>query len=390
MPKVSIVIPAYNNGRFVGSAVESIFAQTYKDYEVIVVDDGSTDNTRHQLVPYMDRIQYIYQENQERSAARNRGVAESTGEYLAFLDSDDRLLPNKLGVQVDELDRRPEIGLVASGYEFIDEQGKLLHSEMPWVYNPSITLETLLLYGLTSPNAVLMRREWFDRIGGFDPRYQGPEDIDLWCRLNLQGCKMDWVRELVCQYRLHSTNSTNDVKKLYREFYRVVDNLFEERDLPSQISQRKPEFVARLMLEEARKLYFIKDFESAKARMQEVITLLPSVAANDYNSLFLQIVDWQKDFRIKDPDRFVGSVVSNLPFALSSVQKRTLYGLVHKSRFFDAYSDHSFHKIPKLWLDAIRFDPPLFLNRGAWSILVRSIVSMVAQNSRDRQAQPSA
>lgn len=379
MPKISVIVPTYNRGRFIGEAIESVLAQTYKDHEIIVVDDGSTDDTHQRLEPFLSKIRVVFQDRQERCFARNRGVAESSGEYLAFLDSDDLLLPNKLALQAGELDSHSEIGLVASGYEVIDENDNLVRKVRPWEGYPDITLESVLFCGFTQPNAVLLRREWFERIGGFDPRYQGPEDMDFWYRLCLEGCVMEWVREIVCQYRLHSSNSTNNVKKHYSEFYKVIEDLFKERALPSQIFQRKPEILARLKMQEACQLYLIQDFECAKARFREAITLLPSFAANDYSTLFQLIVDWQKSFRVRDPDRFVDDVISNLPISLTLVQLRRLYGLIRKSRFFDAYSEHSYYKIPGLWVEIVRFDLSWLLNRGGWSILVRSIIALARQ-----------
>ena len=95
-PKVSVVIPTYNSSQFIVETLESVFAQTYKDYEIIVVDDGSTDNTKEVLQPYTSRIKYIYKENGGPASARNVGIKSAQGEYIAFLDSDDRWLPEKL------------------------------------------------------------------------------------------------------------------------------------------------------------------------------------------------------------------------------------------------------------------------------------------------------
>ena len=112
-PSISIVIPTYNRAGTIERALDSVFAQTFQDFEVIVVDDGSRDATRERVALYGDRVRYIYQENQGCSAARNRGIAEARGAFVAFLDSDDEWLPLKLDVQVRYLETHPEVDFVA-------------------------------------------------------------------------------------------------------------------------------------------------------------------------------------------------------------------------------------------------------------------------------------
>ncbi|QYO63390.1 glycosyltransferase family 2 protein [Leptolyngbya sp. 7M] len=114
MPQVSLIIPAYNGERFITKALDSILHQTYSDYEIIVVNDGSTDQTAAVLQPYRERIRYIEQANRGVAAARNRGMALAQGELIAFLDQDDVLLPDKLAVQVECFAQQPEIGISTS------------------------------------------------------------------------------------------------------------------------------------------------------------------------------------------------------------------------------------------------------------------------------------
>ncbi len=128
MPKVSVIIPTYNCAHYLADALESVFQQTFSDYEVIVVDDGSPDNTKEVverfITRYPSRLKYIYQPHQERSVARNNGIQAASGEYIAFLDADDQWLPHKLSIQVPILDEHPEIGLVHSDIIFMNQEGK--------------------------------------------------------------------------------------------------------------------------------------------------------------------------------------------------------------------------------------------------------------------------
>ena len=123
MPKVSVIIPAYNCAHYICHAVDSVLAQTFPDFELVVVDDGSTDNTRELLKQYGSQIKYIYQQNKDMTAARNTGINHSSGEYIAFLDSDDIWLANKLERQIVLLDQAPEVGLVYCWHYYIDPAG---------------------------------------------------------------------------------------------------------------------------------------------------------------------------------------------------------------------------------------------------------------------------
>ncbi|MCK4819314.1 glycosyltransferase family 2 protein, partial [bacterium] len=109
IPNVSVIIPTCNRAEYITQAIDSVLAQTYTDYEIIVVDDGSTDNTKEVMEPYMDRIRYIYQENAGVSAARNTGIKAAKGDWVAFLDSDDEWLPGKLAVQIRAVERHPQL-----------------------------------------------------------------------------------------------------------------------------------------------------------------------------------------------------------------------------------------------------------------------------------------
>ena len=124
MPKVSVIIPTYNREEFITETIKSVLNQTYKDFEIIVVDDGSTDNTKQKLEPFKSKIKLIEQKNSERAVARNNGVKSSSGEYIAFLDSDDLWIKNKLENQVNFLDEKKDF-ILTYGQSFrINEHGK--------------------------------------------------------------------------------------------------------------------------------------------------------------------------------------------------------------------------------------------------------------------------
>jgi glycosyltransferase involved in cell wall biosynthesis len=125
-PRVSVIIPVYQGDRFLAEAVESVLNQNFTDYEIIVIDDGSTDNSHAVLQPYYNSIHYVFQENQGVAAARNRGIQIAKGELIAFLDQDDFWLSDKLASQVAYFESQPNLGMVNSGWQIVNQQGDLL------------------------------------------------------------------------------------------------------------------------------------------------------------------------------------------------------------------------------------------------------------------------
>ncbi len=189
MAKVSVVIPVYNGAATIGRALESIFAQTFTDHEIIVVDDGSTDRTRAILEQYGDRVRLVEQPNRGPSAARNNGARHSSGEYLAFLDADDVWMPRKLELTVAAMLADPDAALVYSDLIVVNEAGegfRRSHIRPDTAHAPSMD-EMLERIWPIMPSTVVMRRSAFDRTGGFCEQLSGPEDIHFWLLAREQG-----------------------------------------------------------------------------------------------------------------------------------------------------------------------------------------------------------
>lgn len=182
MPRVSIIIPTHNRKAFVLEAIDSVLAQTYEGFELIVVDDGSADGTREALKRYEESLLYLYQANQGVSTARNNGLALAQGEFIAFLDSDDLWLPKKLAVQVAFMDQHPQ-ALICYTDELWIRRGKRVNPKKRHAkYSGEIYPHCLPLC-IISPSSALMRRGLFEQVGTFDPRLSVCEDYDLWLRV---------------------------------------------------------------------------------------------------------------------------------------------------------------------------------------------------------------
>lgn len=189
MTLVSIIIPIYNRLEYINEAIDSVLAQTYQNYEIVVVDDGSTSNVKRVLEPYMNKIKYIWQENKGLAVARNTGIKNSEGKYFAFLDDDDLFEPQKLEVQVPILENNPQVGFVYSDYYIFETSNKKEtrlslaagrdrpSSEFTKLFfvNPNVAI-----------NSVLIRRKCFEDVGLFDESLYQHEDGDMLLRIALQ------------------------------------------------------------------------------------------------------------------------------------------------------------------------------------------------------------
>ncbi|MBN1315744.1 MAG: glycosyltransferase [Anaerolineales bacterium] len=232
---VSVIIPVFNQGRYISQAIESVLAQTCSNYEIIVVDDGSTDDTRRVLEPYLDRITTIYQENQGSSVARNNGLEIAQGRFVVFLDADDTFLPDKLACQVAIANQDPSLGVVHSGWRMVDQSGEIVKEVEPWLNAPCLDLETWLWWRPVSLGASLIRRDWLERVGGFDPDLRLAQDTDLMLRLALKGCKMAWFRQPTLCYRQHDSNKTRNVPMHVGYVWQVLEKFFTQPKIPGRI-----------------------------------------------------------------------------------------------------------------------------------------------------------
>jgi glycosyltransferase involved in cell wall biosynthesis len=205
MPKVTVVIPVYNGERYIRDTLESVFAQTFQDYEVLCIDDGSTDGSAALLMSYGEQLRWVHQENAGQSATRNNGVALARGEYIAFLDQDDLWYPSKLAKQVAVLQAEPDVVLVHCDYDRVDVEGRMLQRGAGVVERASALsspLGCLIGEALIFPSAMMVRRVALERVGGFDSELRGFEDFDLIARLEQRG-RFVMLTEIEMAYRFH-------------------------------------------------------------------------------------------------------------------------------------------------------------------------------------------
>lgn len=247
MPQFSVIIPTYNRAQFITKAVDSVLAQTFQDYELIVVDDGSTDNTKMVLEAYGDKIRYIFLSNSGVSAARNVGIRESRGTWIAFLDSDDEWTSAYLFTQMMQIEEFPEtVAHISNGVTVsIDGKRRNLFEETGFskrfngrshlvVERP---LSVIVVYGSWFTPSLIIRRDVLLEAGLYDEELSIAEDVDLVARIAVKGSIAFCNKELVEVYRRDEAmlNLMAESRKrglcLYKSFGKVFDNLLRFSDL---------------------------------------------------------------------------------------------------------------------------------------------------------------
>ena len=205
-PLVSIITPAFNARATIGYTIESVLSQTFSDFEMIIVDDGSTDNTAQLINNIKDeRIVYIFQSNKDRAEARNHGIGIARGDYIAFLDSDDLWMQDKLEKQVPLLDENPEIGLVYSDlYYFAHQTGEdlLQYSKKVKLHKGTVPVRLIIERNFIQSPTPIIRREVFEEVGLFDTCLIPVEDWDMWIRI-VAKFPIDFIDEPLARYRVH-------------------------------------------------------------------------------------------------------------------------------------------------------------------------------------------
>lgn len=245
-PSISIIIPTYNCDRYLAQAIDSVLEQTFDDYELLIIDDGSTDNTQQVIHRYekgnlktpqhrSSNIRYIHQSNQGVAVARNHGIQIARGAFIAFLDADDWLVPTKLEHQWTLLDANTDVGMVHSGWQRVDSRGQKLMDVKPWKHCPRLNLEHWLQWKPVLPSAMMFRKEWLVKADGFDPRFPPAEDTDLVLRLAAMGCETEWLEEITVYYRQHNESAMHKGLPQARSLSAVINQFFLRSDLPPAI-----------------------------------------------------------------------------------------------------------------------------------------------------------
>ncbi|HEY9631158.1 MAG TPA: glycosyltransferase [Coleofasciculaceae cyanobacterium] len=297
-PQISVIIPTYNCDRYLSEAIESVLSQGYSDgeiprVEILVVDDGSTDSTPEVLQRYAGQIRAVRQANQGVAIARNRGIELAQGKWIAFLDADDFLLPHalaaRLAIAESSLKAQPNLGIVHSGWQRVNAQGELLMAVEPWQQVPHLDLASWLRWKPVLPSAMLFRRDWLERSGGFDPRFPPAEDTDLVLRLARMGCEAVWLPQITVGYRQHEASAMHKGLPQARSLAAVIDHFFAQPDLPETIRWLEPQVRYNTLVWIAWYLYYT-------GHLPEMAEYLRRSLAHSPYSRVEAIVHWADSF----------------------------------------------------------------------------------------------
>jgi glycosyltransferase involved in cell wall biosynthesis len=220
-PLVSIIIPCYNSDQFVGEAIESALAQSYPSLEILVVDDGSTDRSKEMISRYPVRL-ILNDHRGGVSAARNRGIKESRGEFLLFLDSDDRLLPNAVASGLATLQQYPDCAMVVSAHNLIKVDGQLIRTKAKTSRTEDAYRRLLRSNFVECTSSALFRRSMFPVESGFIQGVEGSEDYELYLRV-ARNHKVRCAKAVVAEYRLHSSNLSRNSEKMLVHTLKVLE-----------------------------------------------------------------------------------------------------------------------------------------------------------------------
>jgi glycosyltransferase involved in cell wall biosynthesis len=320
VPKVSVIIPTYNRPELLVQAVESVLAQTFKDLEVIVVDDGSEEGDIPPLTGITDdRIRFIRQEHSGRSTARNQGIAEARGEFIAFLDDDDYYLPDKLGSEVHFLDANPDVDLVSGGSILATPEGEHIAVLRPWESQPEITLLALLNTCLFTTCAIMVRKQTLKRMEQwFDPNFHLGEDWDFYLRLSLTDACMKWLPEVnsVCRsYRYVPLKVLIEQKRWGKK---VLDKLFFRPDLPVNVRKLKGDAYRHYYLVCSARAYLCQCTSLAQYALLQALIVDPRTLDNTFHQFIDCVVYFATGpYCDRDPDVFINYVFDHLPSAFA-------------------------------------------------------------------------
>lgn len=273
MPKVSVIIPAYNAMRYLPEAVNSVLRQTFTNFEVLIVDDGSSDQTVEWASQLTEpRVKLISQKNAGAAGARNKGIANSQGEYIAFLDADDVWEPTKLEKQVKCLDDNLSVGLVHTWIAFIDEQGKATGNVMTTHGEGEVWKQVVEYNPVRCGSTAMLRRSCFENVGVFDEAFRLSEDWEMWIRIASRYSFALVKEPLVC-YRQHPNNKSKNYQAMLQTLCKIIDKSLQS--LPSELLYLKDRAYGRIHLHVAWRSLYSDDYIRAATLYQQAIAYYP-------------------------------------------------------------------------------------------------------------------
>ena len=385
LPEVSVIMPAYNAAAYVAEAIASVLAQTWRDWELIVVDDGSTDDTAAVVDRFGGLIHHIYQENQGGSAARNRAIEASTGEFIAFLDADDLWLPEFLETQINRLKSNPSAGVAYSWWCYVDARGQLL-PESGRPRNRGQLLPELVMRNVFPLIAALMRRQCIEQVGLFDEQLQEDENWDLWLRIARAGCAFELSPHMLAKYRVHGRNKSMAIQRMERNQLAVLNKFYLQYGLPEDLHTLSTRAYANVFLSSAVSHYRVGDTEAVYEAFAKAVRVWPRLLVQTDTYYRLICADQPPGYRNTQFFKDLGRATSRISDLLDRVfadpllaeaapglrQKAEAQALLSLAWHYYLAGDGT--AVRHCLSDMVRKSPQAALKREVRGLLVRSFV----------------
>ncbi len=284
MPKISVVIPAYNVMAYLPETVESVIKQTFTDLEVLIINDGSSDQIVQWVSQLTDpRIKLISQENQGLPGARNTGITHAQGEYIAFLDADDLWEPSKLEKQVECFEKAPEVGLVYTWTTLIDSLRKPIGITFNYDLEGKVWEQILVVDAVGNGSSAMVRRNCFNTVGNFDTSLTWGEDWDMWIRIAAQ-YPFAVVKEYLTLYRQHPGSMSKNLEKSLKNLDIVIEKAFAT--VPQDLLYLKNLTYGHMNLCQAWVAMYAGDYKQAINFRQQALVYNPQLR---YTKSFLHL-----------------------------------------------------------------------------------------------------
>ena len=384
-PAVSIVIPNYNHAQFVSEAVNSVLCQTFADYEVIVVDDGSRDNSREVLDTFGDRIRAIYQQNQGLSAARNTGIQAALGRYIGVLDADDLYEPDFLEVLVSALESQPDAGAIYCGYRFVDDVNNPLPQVEAREVPPEKLYQALVDGNFLVPESMFVRKECYDKVGLFDTSLRALEDLDMWLRISSQ-FKVIYTTKVLTRHRILAGSMSTDPTRQHQNRMSVIKKHFGAEPGPGGVwSDEQRRAFGRAYLVSAVEYLQVHNEVRAFDCVYSMVNACPSLLSKMETFYELGCGDQPKGYRgefasvdVEQNYQVVMRLLEKLSHAPELHEfkelKRTAYANAHHAFGLLAYGQDRSSLARRYFLRAVRYQPKLLLDREMIRFLLRSLI----------------
>ncbi|MEM7332460.1 MAG: glycosyltransferase [Chloroflexota bacterium] len=375
LTEISVIIPTYNRAQLTATAVQSVLDQTFEDFELIVIDDGSTDNTEETMASFTDpRLVYIKQENGGVAAACNTGLAKAKGKWISFLDSDDQYLPRKFEIQLAAVADEPEAGVVYGRYygtttlrEEKTITGRCFH---PY------PLADLLIGPIFHKSTTMMRRDLLETVGYFDPQFWVGEEWELNLRMAMTKCKFICVYEPVSIIQIQEVSLSRDIHKHESNGRIALDKTFNNPNFPKEFEYMKSFAYAAHQLRVAASAYISDEPELGREPLSRAIEKEPALLSEKRDFLITKFFNYVQGVSLEDPSVTLKKISQNLPNnpKLRSFLIRELWGRYHLNKAFNAVREHRPRDCRQHAIKAISHNPTYIKNRGLVSIYFRSFL----------------